>query len=227
MPLDLTDDKSTLVQVMACCRQATSHYLSQCWPRFMSPYGVTRPQRVKKTSQLHITGPLSSKASWMVVLCHRGPVIQKRIYSQFFIYGPNNRSSISPPQVSPEGVTSTLGAAKTAITLMMSTKRQQSVRTKQAQLRLTTVQSLLLWLHQVISQNRFVSIQRRSICQEWSTQRVLGGFYQSSRHGPWSRWENTRPTHRKQVSATRISFVSLKTGHHSFGAAHVLSDTLT
>ena len=33
MPLDLTDDKSTLVQVMAWCRQATSHYLSQFWPR--------------------------------------------------------------------------------------------------------------------------------------------------------------------------------------------------
>ena len=30
--LDLTDDKSTLVQVMAWCRQATSHCLSQCWP---------------------------------------------------------------------------------------------------------------------------------------------------------------------------------------------------
>ena len=26
----LTDDKSTLVQVMAWCRQATSHYMSQC-----------------------------------------------------------------------------------------------------------------------------------------------------------------------------------------------------
>ena len=25
--------------VMAWCRQATSHYLSQCWPRSMSPYG--------------------------------------------------------------------------------------------------------------------------------------------------------------------------------------------
>ena len=46
MPLDLTDDKSTLVQVMAWCRQATSYYLSQCWPRFMSPYGVTLPQYV-------------------------------------------------------------------------------------------------------------------------------------------------------------------------------------
>ena len=46
MPLGLGNDKSTLVQVMAWCRQATSHYLSQCWPRFMSPYGVTRPQWV-------------------------------------------------------------------------------------------------------------------------------------------------------------------------------------
>ena len=40
MSLDLTDDKSTLVQVMAWCRQATNHYLSQCWPRYLTPYGV-------------------------------------------------------------------------------------------------------------------------------------------------------------------------------------------
>ena len=46
MPLDFIDDKSALVQVMAGCRQATSHYLSQCWPRARSPYGVTRPQWV-------------------------------------------------------------------------------------------------------------------------------------------------------------------------------------
>ena len=46
IPLDLTDDMSTLVQVMAWCRQATSHYLSQCWPRSLPPYGVTRPQWV-------------------------------------------------------------------------------------------------------------------------------------------------------------------------------------
>ena len=44
MPLDLTDDNSTLVQVMACCYQATSYYLSQCWPRYMSPNGINRPQ---------------------------------------------------------------------------------------------------------------------------------------------------------------------------------------
>ena len=31
---------------MAWYRQATSHYLSQCWPRSMSPYGIARPQWV-------------------------------------------------------------------------------------------------------------------------------------------------------------------------------------
>ena len=46
MPQDLTDDKSTLVQVMAWCLQATSHYLKQCWPRSPTLYGVTRPQWV-------------------------------------------------------------------------------------------------------------------------------------------------------------------------------------
>ena len=50
MSLELADDKSTLVQVMAWCRQATSHYLSQCWSRSLSPYGVTRPQWVNHFS---------------------------------------------------------------------------------------------------------------------------------------------------------------------------------
>ena len=46
MSLQLTEGESTLVQVMAWCHQPTSHHLSQWWPRSMSPYGVTRPQRV-------------------------------------------------------------------------------------------------------------------------------------------------------------------------------------
>ena len=50
MSLYLTD-KSTLVQVMAWCRQAASHYRSQCWSRPSSPYGVTRPQWVKAWSR--------------------------------------------------------------------------------------------------------------------------------------------------------------------------------
>ena len=35
MALDSADYNSTLIQVMACCREATSHYLDQCWPRSM------------------------------------------------------------------------------------------------------------------------------------------------------------------------------------------------
>ena len=54
MPQDFTDDKSTLVQVMAWCRQATSHYLGQCRPRSISPYGVTRPQWVNLYGSHHI-----------------------------------------------------------------------------------------------------------------------------------------------------------------------------
>ena len=50
MYLNLADDRSTLVQVMAWCHQATSHYLNQCWPRSMSPYGVTRPHLVKEVT---------------------------------------------------------------------------------------------------------------------------------------------------------------------------------
>ena len=46
MPRDLSGDKSTFVQVMAWCRQATSHYLHQCRPTSMSQHGITRPQWV-------------------------------------------------------------------------------------------------------------------------------------------------------------------------------------
>ena len=43
MALDVTD-KSTLDYVTFWCHQATSRYLSQCWPRSFSPYGVTWSQ---------------------------------------------------------------------------------------------------------------------------------------------------------------------------------------
>ena len=46
MAQNITKDKSVLVQVMAWCCQATSHYQSQCWSRSMSPYGFIRPQWV-------------------------------------------------------------------------------------------------------------------------------------------------------------------------------------
>ena len=66
MSRDLTEDKSTLVQVMAWCRQAPSHYLSQCWPRSMSLHGVTRPQWVN----LHKTVVTSSSSHALPLLRH-------------------------------------------------------------------------------------------------------------------------------------------------------------
>ena len=54
MSMDFTDDQSTLVQVMTRCHQATSHYLSQCWPRSLSPYGVTRPQWVNSWPKIPV-----------------------------------------------------------------------------------------------------------------------------------------------------------------------------
>ena len=47
MSLDLTNNNSTLVQILARSNLVTSHYLSQCWLGSMLPYGVTRPQWLK------------------------------------------------------------------------------------------------------------------------------------------------------------------------------------
>ena len=40
MPHKTFDEKSPLVQILTWWRQATSHYLSQCWPRSMLPCGI-------------------------------------------------------------------------------------------------------------------------------------------------------------------------------------------
>ena len=61
---------------MAWCRQATSHYLSQCWPISMSPYGVTRQQWInvitKGSPQFELnrneTVCYSSKYSWKNII---------------------------------------------------------------------------------------------------------------------------------------------------------------
>ena len=42
MSSNFTDNLSTMVQVMAWCHEALSHYLNQCWTRYMRPYGATR-----------------------------------------------------------------------------------------------------------------------------------------------------------------------------------------
>ena len=98
MSLDFADDKSTMVQVMAWCRQATSHYLSQCWPRSMSPNGVTRPQWVNslittvekyivneihffnKISTSHLVNPLWTGLAAGVTT----PIFSNQLFSQIF-----------------------------------------------------------------------------------------------------------------------------------------------
>ena len=55
-----TDHKSALVEVMmARCSQAISHCLNQCWPRYVSLYGITGPQWVKRVGGhiFHQLGP--------------------------------------------------------------------------------------------------------------------------------------------------------------------------
>ena len=52
MQQHFTDDQSTLFLVMAWCCQAARHYLSQWWPRSISPYCITRPQWDKSVSYL-------------------------------------------------------------------------------------------------------------------------------------------------------------------------------
>ena len=73
MSLDFTDDQSTLLQMMAWCHQATSHYLSQCWPRSLSPYGVTWPQWVGSLVQVMACQQLGadSLSESMMIFTHR------------------------------------------------------------------------------------------------------------------------------------------------------------
>ena len=56
LSLHFTDGKVTLVQVMAWCHQATSHYECQCWPNSMLPNEVTKPQWVKSLQLIWRSG---------------------------------------------------------------------------------------------------------------------------------------------------------------------------
>ena len=61
--MDWTDNMSSLIHVMVCrlfgneCRLS----VSQCWPRFMTQFGVTRPQSIK------CVNPRSSIISWEIL----------------------------------------------------------------------------------------------------------------------------------------------------------------
>ena len=70
-------------QEMAWCRQATSHYLSQWWPSSMSPYGITRPQRLDIWIKSRLSYLLSchvpqnfQRLSWLPCSC-RTPLGQQ------------------------------------------------------------------------------------------------------------------------------------------------------
>ena len=81
MSPDLTNDKLTLVQVMAWCLQSTSHYLSQCWHSSMSQHGVTRSQWVLvisgwQTDKKSLAEPMVTKFT-DVYIHHQGPLLLK------------------------------------------------------------------------------------------------------------------------------------------------------
>ena len=80
MSLGLTDDKSTLVQVMAWCRQATSHYLNQCWPRSPTPNGITRPQWVKEDPFVAETCSTLLRSGWGLQLIKHFPTFTINSY---------------------------------------------------------------------------------------------------------------------------------------------------
>ena len=64
--------QNTLVQIMVWCHQATSHYLSQCWPRSMLSYGITRPWGIEHKlpwpDTVHRIGKKIDFAHFQVVL---------------------------------------------------------------------------------------------------------------------------------------------------------------
>ena len=78
MPQNFARKKSTLVQIMTWCCQATRHYRSKCWPRFMPlghseliykyfPTYISHIYRVQLTSQnkLQHQNPMNTICDWM------------------------------------------------------------------------------------------------------------------------------------------------------------------
>ena len=59
------------VHVIAWYRQATGHYLNQCWSRSLTPYGVIRPQWIIISVRWHCFSPRS--------LYHQGPLLPTKL----------------------------------------------------------------------------------------------------------------------------------------------------
>ena len=89
MPQNTVGDKSALVQGMAWCHQAASHYLRPCSPRSMSPYGVTRPVRPQWIDWLfrHMTKTYNQNTlpQWPVAWLHRLPSMQGGLMQDFIV----------------------------------------------------------------------------------------------------------------------------------------------
>ena len=76
-------DKSTLVQVMAWCRQATSHYQSQCKPRY------TRTQWVK--TPLYDNGKLLFRQRRHNISVHHGWKCGRRVAFDWLSIAPDQK----------------------------------------------------------------------------------------------------------------------------------------
>ena len=68
-------------QVIFTRLQATSHYLSQCCPRSLSPYGVIRPQWVNSEWREFLQSILYQFS----VVCYEKFLKNFKIYSQWFL----------------------------------------------------------------------------------------------------------------------------------------------
>ena len=89
MPLDVTDYQSTLVQATAWCRQATSHYLSQCWPRSLSPYGSVSHNELIGLKRIDRETTLNTT----YVVCYIVEVKVKTVTVRHWTWRENNRSA--------------------------------------------------------------------------------------------------------------------------------------
>ena len=76
MPPSFSDEKSTLVQVMAWCHQVTSHYQNGCWLGSVAPYGVTGPQwgNVLTYLWLNLSLDITDDPAYLTLLTYCGLV---------------------------------------------------------------------------------------------------------------------------------------------------------
>ena len=73
MPKDLTGGYSTLVHVMAWCRQAPSHYLSQYWPRSLWPHGLTSAQWITSSDSKAGHSIITKACITIILFCLQWP----------------------------------------------------------------------------------------------------------------------------------------------------------